>query len=465
MSDRAAKSARVSSGNPQADEILGGGFPRNSINVIMGLPGTGKSLFAEQLVFANSGPDRPILYLTTLSEPLAKVVTYLQRFPFYDEAKMGTQVVYEDVGAQLADDGINALLRAVDDAIQLHSPKIIVIDSFKALHDLAPSVTELRRMLFELSGLLTAYDTTVFLVGEYSDEDARTLPEFAVADGIVQMLRNPLSTRDERFLRVLKLRGSRYFEGLHGFTITAEGLEIYPRLISPDLPEGFDLVDTRLTTGVPGLDAMLGGGLWRGSMTLIAGPTGAGKSTVALQFALEGLRHQQRSLYVNFQENPTVVARSMRNLGVTLEDARSRGMYLTYASPVELQIDSLIVTLFQLIAAEKIERVVIDAVGDLLMASSDTQRLHNYLYALTQQFAVGGVTSILTFEADGVAHHAKTSAPGGEFSYMADNIVMLGTDVEDGEMRRTISVRKSRGTEHDMRVRPLLITAAGARVA
>ncbi|MES2641667.1 MAG: ATPase domain-containing protein [Myxococcota bacterium] len=453
---------RITSGNPRADEILGGGFPKNSINVIMGLPGTGKSLFAEQLVFSNASDDRPIVYLTTMSEPLAKVLTYLQRFSFYDDTKMGSQVIYDDIGPQLAKDGIRALLSAIAETILANSPKIIVIDSFKALHDLSPSMPELRRMLYELSGMLTAYDTTAFLLGEYRDEDAQTLPEFAVADGIVQMLRNPLSTRDERFLRVLKLRGSRYLEGLHGFKITSDGLEIYPRLVSPDLPEGFELQETRLNTGVDGLDALVGGGLWRGSMTMLAGPTGAGKSTIALQFALEGLRQGQRSLYVNFQENPTMVARSMRNLGVPIEEARARGLYLMYASPVELQIDSLIVTMFQRIAAEGIERVVIDAVGDLVVASSDPQRLHNYLYALTQQFAVRGVTSILTFESDGAADQQTT--PGGRFSYMADNIVLLSNEVKVGAMCRTITVLKARGTEHDLRVRPLIISATGARV-
>ncbi len=453
---------RITSGNPRADEILCGGFPKNSINIIMGLPGTGKSLFAEQLVFANAGDDRPIVYLTTLSEPLAKVLSYLQRFAFYDEDKMGTAVLYDDIGPQLAKDGIGALLTAVSDVILASSPKIIVIDSFKALHDLSASVPDLRRMLYELSGLITAYDTTVFLVGEYSDEDAQTLPEFAVADGIVQMLRNPLSTRDERFLRVLKLRGSRYFEGLHGFKINSAGLEIYPRLVSPDVPEGFDLRETRFTTGVQGLDALLGGGLWRGSTTMLAGPTGAGKSTIGLQFVVEGLRHEQRGLYVNFQENPTVVARSMRNLGVSIDDARARG--LMYASPVELQIDSLIVTMFQRIAAGGIERVVIDAIGDLVMASSDPQRLHNYLYALTQQFAVRGVTSILTCESDFRPDDTQSSAPGGRFSYMADNIVLLGTELQDRQVSRTITVLKARGTPHDMRICPLEIHAAGARV-
>src|SRR6478672_4629869 len=98
--------ARVSSGNPQADEILGGGFPVDSINVVMGQPGTGKTIFIEQMIFHNAGGDRPILYLTTMSEPLPKVVRYLQQFPFFDEAKIGTEVVYEDIGAELASGGI-----------------------------------------------------------------------------------------------------------------------------------------------------------------------------------------------------------------------------------------------------------------------------------------------------------------------------------------------------------------------
>jgi circadian clock protein KaiC len=228
---------RVSTGNPQADEILGGGFPRNSINIVMGQPGTGKSIFAEQLVFRNASDDRPILYLTTLSEPLAKMVGYLQRFAFFDENKIGKSVVYEDIGPQLVEGGIRALLKCVGHAIEASSPKIIVIDSFKALHDLSPSPIELRRVLYELAGLLTAFQTTVFLVGEYTDDDAQNLPEFAVADGILQFMRNPLSTRDERFLRVLKLRGSAYLEGLHAFRIGAGGLEIFPRLISPEIPE------------------------------------------------------------------------------------------------------------------------------------------------------------------------------------------------------------------------------------
>ncbi|MFA6556716.1 MAG: ATPase domain-containing protein, partial [Candidatus Obscuribacterales bacterium] len=296
----------ISTGNPQMDEILNGGFPANSINIIMGQPGTGKTIFAEQMVFHHAQEDeRPILYFTTLSEPSSKVLTYLQRFSFFDENKVGSIVQYIEIGTQLSKGGINALVPIIEEAIHTSAPKMIVIDSFKALHDLAESPQEMRRMLYELTGLLTAFETTVFLLGEYSDDHAQTLPEFAVADGILQFLRSSLSTRDERFLRVLKLRGSNYLEGLHGCKITSSGLDIFPRLVTPKVAESYDANRDRVRSGIDGFDTIVGGGLLRGSATVVAGPAGAGKTTFSLQFALAGCKENERSLYVNFQENPS----------------------------------------------------------------------------------------------------------------------------------------------------------------
>lgn len=452
---------RVSTGNSQADEILSGGFPKNSINIVMGQPGTGKSIFAEQLVFKNASDDRPILYLTTLSEPLAKMVTYLQRFAFFDEDKIGKSVVYEDIGPQLVAGGIRALLTCVEQAIEASAPKIIVIDSFKTLHDLSPSTTELRHVLYELTGLLTAYQTTVFLVGEYTDEDAQRFPEFAVADGILQFMRNPLSTRDERFLRVLKLRGSAYLEGLHAFRIGAGGLEIFPRLVSPEIPESYTIVEERTPTGIHGLDALMGGGLWRGSTTVLAGPTGAGKTTAGLQFVLDGVQRGEPCLYANFQENPMQLARCLRSLGADVEDAKRRGLHLMYASPVELQVDRIIVSLFQQIQQTGMRRVVIDAIGDLITAASDPQRLHDYLYALVQHFTVKGVTSILTFETAGPTPESWFS--GGRFSYMSDNIIFLSTDIKD-KTRRSIAIIKARASKHDLAIHEMEITEKGLSV-
>jgi circadian clock protein KaiC len=451
---------RVQTGSTQADRILGGGFPVNSINMIMGEPGTGKTLFAQQLVFHNAGGDRPILYLTTLSEPLTKVVKYLQGFTFFDETKLGDAVVYDEVGTELAEEGIEALVPRVKEQIKTLGPKIIVIDSFKALHDITPSLAAMRRLVHDLAGLLTAYDTTAFLVGEYSDDTMGVHPEFVVADGIVELLRHETGMRDERYFRVRKLRGSRYREGLHALRLTDAGVEVYRRLVSPQEPPPYSVARERVSTGVAGLDAMVGGGLWRGSTTLLGGPTGAGKTTIGLQFVLDGVRRGEPALYVHLEENPSQLAHLVSGFGGDPDDP---GLHLLYASPVELQIDSLVDDLFRLIRTEGVRRVVVDAVGDLVTASRDAQRLHDYLYALSQHFAVHGVTSMLMFETarPGITGGYSIDAP---FSHLSDNILLLEVGIEEGRTRRRLRVIKTRGSTHDPRVREVAISGDGVEI-
>jgi circadian clock protein KaiC len=445
VTEEAIEFPRLSTGNPQADSILGGGFPANSINIVMGQPGTGKTIFAEQLLFHNANGTRPLLYLTTLSEPMTKVVSYAQRLGFFDVERIGTKVLYDDLGAELVANGPGALVPHVLESIKRLSPSIIVIDSFKAIHDLAESTPEMRRIISELAGVVSAYDMTVFLLGEYTQENIEEYPEFAVADSIVQLERNALGARDERYFRVLKLRGSSYREGHHAFRITGTGLEIFPRLVTPTF-ETYTPMLERTSTGVDGLDAIMGGGVWRGSTTLLVGPTGAGKSTVGLQFALEAHRRGEPALFVNFQENPSQVQRMVRALGTDPDRACQTGFYHLYTSPVELQIDSVIIEIFNFIETAGVRRVVIDAVGDLSTAASDPQRLHDFLYSLVQHFVVRNVTTLLNLE-------SALGISGGRdeqqrWSYMSDNVLLLER-AETGGAERTIRVIKTRNSDHD----------------
>ena len=453
--------SRIESGNPQADSILGGGFPRNSINIVMGDPGTGKTIFAEQLLFHNVDGVRPLLYVTTLSEPLSKVVTYVQRFSFFDVDRIGTDIQYDDLGRALADHGPEALLTWLADAIKTRSPRIIVIDSFRAIHDLAMAKDDMRAFMSRFAGLLSAYDVTAFLLGEYTRADIGRLPEFAVADSIVELARQPLTTRDERFMRVLKLRGSSYREGQHAFRITSDGLALYPRLVSPRIPEHYESLVERLPTGVAGLDELMGGGPFAGSTTLVIGSTGSGKTTIALQFAIEGVRRGEEVMFIHFQENPAQLRRAVANLGYDPALAHEQGLSLMYASPVELQIDSIVARIFETIRTGTVRRLVIDAVGDLAIAANDEQRLHDYLYSLIQHFAVRGVSTMLTLESgEGTLGPSWTQQ---RFSYMSDNLVHLAWGDGHGGQRR-LRVVKMRGSEHEQAAREFEIGPRGARV-
>jgi circadian clock protein KaiC len=458
-SERTGPAERLSTGNPQLDQILGGGFPQNSLNIVMGQPGTGKTIFVEQMLFANAQADRPALYLTTLSEPLSKVVRYLQGFAFADQAKVGTEVIYEDIGETLMQRGIGHVLDIVRQAIRETGPSVIVIDSFKSLHDLSVAPLQMRKLVWELGGLLAAYDTTAFLVGEYCLEDMARYPEFAVADGIVEFARHGSAKRDDRFVRVLKLRGSRYAEGFHAFAITAEGLRVFPRLVSPPAAEAYQILSERIPTGLEGLDRVLGGGLWRGSNTLVMGQTGAGKTTLGLAFAIAGVRAGQPSLYASFQENPSQLARSIASLGADLDELRRSGFHLMYASPVELQIDRMVVDMFERARAQGIQRVVIDSLGDLRIATDDDTRFHDYLYALSQNFIAEQITSVMTLE----VRDRDFGLDEPRLSSISDAIIRLGIELTDPP-RRTLRVVKARGIEHDLAAQEMVIERTGLRL-
>jgi circadian clock protein KaiC len=452
---------RLTTGSRELDEILGGGIPENSVNIIMGEPGSGKTILAEKLMFANAGEARPMLYLTTLSEPLDKVIRYLQQFSFFDPTKIGDTVRYDGIGHILAAKGVGALVPILKDAIKAMSPKLIVIDSFKAIHDLAGSLQEMRLMLYEVAGLMASYDTTAIFVGEYRHEDIATYPEFAIADGILELARHALGSRDERYLRVFKLRGSSYRQGLHAFEITADGVQVYPRLISPVEATSYKREVNRVPSGVPGLDGMLGGGFPAGSATLLAGPTGSGKTTMGIQFIVEGLRQGERCLLVNFQENPTQLVHAIDAIGALDDEARGR-LELQYYSAVELSIDRIIVSIFQTLRRTNTRRVVIDALGDLAIAAGDATRMHDYLYALVQHFAVMGVSSMFTLETDPAIMVSDTSK--GRLSHMTDNIVFLDLREHQRNVGRTLRIAKARGVAHDLQVRDVQIDARGLKM-
>ena len=173
---------------------------------------------------------------------------------------------------------------------------------------------------------------------------------------------------------------------------------MYPRLVTPPVPPVYAEQKGRVSSGVDGLDEVLGGGLWRGANTLVIGEAGTGKTTLGLCFAAEGVCLGEPSLYLNFQENPIQLARMIRGLSLDRAELESKGLILRYSSPVELQIDSIIVDLVETVHSKGIKRVIIDALGDLSLAAGDADRFHDYVYSLVQHFSTSGVTSLMLME-------------------------------------------------------------------
>jgi circadian clock protein KaiC len=240
-------------------------------------------------------------------------------------------------------------------------------------------------------------------------------------------------------------------------------LQVYPRLVSPLEAASYKRNVSRAPSGVPGLDPMIAGGFWTGSATLLAGPTGSGKTTMAIQFIVEGLRLGERCLLVNFQENPTQLAHQMEQIGGKLDDDTRGRLELLYFSAVELPIDRIVVSIFQALRQNAIGRVVIDALGDLAIPATDPTRMHDYLYALVQHFAVMGVSSMLTLETDPPV--MASDAAHGRLSHMTDNIVFLDIRAQGGIVGRTLRVAKARGVAHDLQARELQIDSRGLRIA
>jgi circadian clock protein KaiC len=272
------------SGHRPLDEVLGGGLPANAISLIMGLPGTGKTIIAQQYLFQNASPERPAFYFSTVSEPLEKILRFGQGLDFFDEVAVGRSVFYMDLGTTVSTDGLAGVTKMITAVLKEHHAGLIVIDSFKALHAFAGSSAEFRKFLHELAGRLSAFPASSLWVGEYGEADIGLLAEFAVADAILSLATEKVDNREIRFLTVRKLRGSGYWSGQHAYRLTRSGLNLFPRLADTGVYAVYELGDTRVSSGIPALDDLLSPGYWPGASTLIIGPSGSGKTLMGLHF-------------------------------------------------------------------------------------------------------------------------------------------------------------------------------------
>ncbi len=449
-------SNRLASGSARLDAILDGGLLLNGINLIMGRPGSGKTILAQQYIFHNATTERPALYLSTVSEPLDKILRYGQSLRFFDKSAVGTSVIYEDLGQSLNGGGLSDVLAKIIGLLRERRPALMVIDSFKALRAYAPDDGTFRRFLHDLAGHLSASPTTSFWVGEYDSADATEAPEFAVADAIVSLGIENNTDRESRVFQVLKLRGSGFISGKHAYRVSSDGLDIFPRLADHADGHPYDFALERISSGVPILDDMLADGYWRGASTLVAGPSGAGKTLVALHFIFCGAELGEPGIFATFQENPVQLERIVHGFSWSFKEPK---VELMFRPPVDLYLDEWVYDLLDLIERTGARRVAIDSLGDLRAACGDEIRFREYMYSLLQRCARRNVSVIMTQEVPELFGITRLSEFG--ISHISDNVVLLQFLRGDSEVKRAITVLKTRGSAHDPRIRQFEITSEG----
>jgi len=453
----------LATGVPGFDEVLGGGLPELSFNLIAGDPGSGKTTLAMQVMFANATVARPGLYLTLLGEPSLKMLRYQQQFEFFDASRIGSEVHFLNLSEQvLAGDLKGVLARIVEEVGRLH-PGIVIIDSFRTVSRTGPAAQgmdpELERFVQRLALHLTSWEITSFLIGEYTEEEFRN-PVFTVADGIIWLTQATHRNSVVRKLQVLKMRGRAGMPGLHTLRMTDKGVQVFARIFERS-GRAREKTDRRLSTGVPGLDEMMGGGVPEGDSVVLAGPTGTGKTTFATQFVAAGIRQGEACVIAVFEEHPEDYLERATSYGVDFNEAQRRNqLRIIYLRPLDLSVDETLEEIRVAVREVGATRVVIDSISgfEMALAPSFREDFRESLYRLVGALTGLGVTMFMTVE---VTELEGLQFTNNRVSFLTDVIVIQRYVEIEGQLRKVLAVVKMRGSSHSVDFRAYEITGKG----
>jgi circadian clock protein KaiC len=325
MTKKSRDIARIETGVRNLDALFQGGLPRGSVSVVGGPPGAGKTILTQQICFHNASSKQPVLYFGTLSEPTAKTLKYLSPFSFFDAKKLDAGIEFVDLGVILRTTGLEAARQLIMDQVKKVKPSIVVVDSFKAFDDLSHSQEELRKFGYELAVNLMAWEVTSFLLGEYGPRDFQTNPLFSIVDALIMVTQREQSGEQQRFIQVIKMRGTEHSRDEHSFVITSDGIEVFaPRVTIKREDRGPG--GKRCKTGISKLDDLLGEGIPRGSSLLVGGVAGTGKTVLLLEFIYRGALAGEKGIVFTFEETEERLRATARGLGWDFDRQLERGM-------------------------------------------------------------------------------------------------------------------------------------------
>jgi circadian clock protein KaiC len=445
---------------PGLDVILSGGFLRGGLYMVQGPPGVGKTTLANEIVFNRAKEGSRTLYVTMMGENHGRMMAHLHPMRFFDAAFVPDNVSYLSAYKVLEDEGIEGLSTLLRREVLARRTTILVLDGMAAIEAKAEAKSGLKRFAYELQVLASSTNCTMFLLTTASG--ATTPPEATMVDGLIELRQREYGLRMERRAVVHKLRGSRYLEGEHAFNITREGVTFFPRIEaafakppSRAAPSG-----TRLSFGVPSLDAMFGGGLPVATVAAAVGVSGAGKTTLGLHF-LSGSSVEQPGLLFGCYETPERLRFRAAAIGIDLAGAEQRGDVEVLWYPTgEYILDELAHRLLEAVGRRNVKRLVIDGLSVFQEAALEPERIIRFWSVLSNELRARGVTTLHTLEQQELSG-PEVRMPLRGIASLSEVMILLRFVEFRSRLYRLISLLKVREGTFDPTLRNFTMGDAG----
>ncbi len=461
-------SGRSLTGVPGLDSVMAGGYPSNHLFLVEGDPGTGKTTLALQFLLEGVRRGERGLYVT-LSETAAELsgvaashgwsLDGIEIFDLTPDAEAlrpdAQYTVFHPSEVELT-----TTTQAIFETVERVNPVRVVFDSLSELRLLAGNSLGYRRQIFGFKQFFTNRLATVLLLDDRTGED-HDLQLRSLAHGVFLLEQLSLDYGvDRRRLRIMKMRGIRYRGGYHDYIIRTGGLVVFPRLVAAEHHSVFQ--QGAVLSGVSELDTLLGGGLDRGTSSLIVGPAGSGKSVLSTQYAWAAAARGEHVAFYLFDEGLGTFRDRADRLGMAIQKFERDGRILIRSiDPAEISPGEFAHTIVDTTKREGTQFVVIDSLNGYINAMPDERLLDIRLHELLSYLAQRGITTLLTLAQHGLFASSGSQA---EVSYLADSLIVLRFFEASGEVRKAISVLKKRSGPHELTIREFQITTRGIRV-